>query len=171
MAKTPDPSLAVSTKATAPRAPLTIPLADGPVAAWIDRAAAVLVVGVVGTVVVALATAQPDARGIGTHEQFGLDPCGWPVVYGIPCPTCGVTTASCHLVRGDVLTAFRVQPFGAVLMLTSSVLALHALLCLARGRSFADLLVRLPVWRLLGSGFLLLLASWGYLCLTFQPAA
>jgi len=164
-----DPSLAAPRAATAPRAPLTIPLAEGPVAAWIDRAAALAVAGVVGTAVVVMACVHPDARGIGTHEQFGLEPCGWPVAYGIPCPTCGCTTAACHLVHGHLFTAFQVQPFGALSMLVSMLLGLHALLCLWRGWSFADLLVRLPVWRLFGAGFLLLLLSWGYLCLYFQP--
>jgi hypothetical protein len=115
-----------------------------------------------------MAIVHPDARGIGTHEQLGLEPCGWPVAYGIPCPTCGCTTAACHLVHGHIVDAFVAQPFGAVFMLASVLLGMHAVVCLVRRWSFADLLVRLPVWRLLGLGFLLLLASWGYLCLTFQ---
>lgn len=164
-----DPPLAAPRHAAAPRAPFTIPLADGPVSVWVDRAAAVAVAGVVGTAVVVMAMVQPDARGIGTHEQLGLEPCGWPVVYGIPCPTCGCTTAACHLVHGHLFTAFVVQPFGAVFMLVAMLLGLHALLCLWRRWSFADLLVRLPVWRLLGGGLLLLLASWGYLCIGFRP--
>ncbi len=163
-----DPSRAAS-RVAAPRAPWTVPLADGPVSTWVDRAAAVAVAGVVGTAVVVMALVHPDARGIGTHEQLGLEPCGWPVAYGIPCPTCGCTTAACHLVHGHLFTAFRVQPFGAMFMLVSVLLGLHALWCLWRRWSFADLLVRLPVWRLLGAGLLLLLASWGYLCLGFTP--
>jgi ribose/xylose/arabinose/galactoside ABC-type transport system permease subunit len=151
----------------ASRAPLTIPLADGPVAAWIDRSAALSVASTVAAVVVALWRVAPDPRGHGTHEQLGLDPCGWPIAYGIPCPTCGVTTAACHLVHGNVVTAIAVQPFGAALMLVSLLLGLHALLCLWRRRSFADLLVRLPMWRLLGAAFAGLLATWGYKCLVF----
>lgn len=149
------------------RAAWTIPLADGPVSTLVDRTAAIAVAFVVGAAVTAMALVDPDPRGLGTHEQLGLEPCGWPLAYGIPCPTCGCTTAACHLVHGQVLTAFRVQPFGAVIMAAAMLLGVHALVCLWRRRSFADLLVRLPVWRLAGIGLLLLLASWGYLCLGF----
>ena len=151
------------------RTPWTIPLVDGPVSAAVDRAAALLVGGTVGTVVVLLALVKPDARGHGTHEQLGLEPCGWPVAYGIPCPTCGVTTSACHLVHGHVFTAFAVQPFGAVFMLLALAAGAHAFWCLLQGRSFADLLVRLPVWRLAAAMFVLLLLSWGYCCIGFLP--
>lgn len=163
------PPRAASTGATAPRAPLTIPLADGPVAPWIDRAAAVSVAGAVGAVVVVMAFVRPDPRGLGTHELLGLEPCGWPLAYGIPCPTCGCTTAACHLVHGDVLTAVQVQPFGALFMAAALLLGLHAVVCLVRRWSFADLLVRVPVWRVFGGALVLLLLSWGYRCLGFRP--
>ncbi|MBX3462082.1 MAG: DUF2752 domain-containing protein [Planctomycetes bacterium] len=151
------------------RAPLTIPLADGPVAAWADRCAAAVVVGGVAAVTLVLRGVQPDGRGFGTHEQLGLEPCGWPLAYGIPCPTCGVTTAACHLVHGNLLAAFATQPFGATLMLTALLAALHAAACLVRRRSFADLLVRLPVRRLFAGAVALLLATWGWKCLVFVP--
>ncbi|MBL9076883.1 MAG: DUF2752 domain-containing protein [Planctomycetes bacterium] len=151
------------------RAAWTIPLAEGPVSAVVDRVAAAIAAASVGTVVVLLAGVRPDARGHGTHEQLGLEACGWPSAYGIPCPTCGVTTAACHLVHGHVVSAFVVQPFGAVLMLLALAVGAHAAWCLLRGRSFADLLVRLPVWRWLGGLFVLLLLSWGYRCLDFTP--
>ena len=152
-----------------PRAPWTVPLEQGPVSPLVDRTAAAVVAVAVGTVVVLLANVHPDSRGHGTHEQLGLEPCGWPKAFGMPCPTCGVTTASCHLVHGHVWTAIVTQPFGTVFMGTSILLGAHAVYCLVRRRSFADLLVRLPVWRLLFGGLLLLLASWGYLCIGFRP--
>jgi hypothetical protein len=154
---------------TSLRAPCTIPLEDGPVSAFVDRAAAVSVALVVGPAVVVMAMVHPDARGVGTHEQLGLEACGWPVAYGLPCPTCGCTTAACHVVHGHLLTAFVVQPFGALFMIASILLGAHAVWCLLRRRSFADILVRLPVWRLLGAGLLILLAAWGYKCIGFTP--
>ncbi|NBO19844.1 MAG: DUF2752 domain-containing protein, partial [Proteobacteria bacterium] len=38
----------------------------------------------------------PDARGLGTHEQLGLPPCGFYLWYGLPCPSCGMTTSWPH---------------------------------------------------------------------------
>ena len=43
----------------------------------------------------------------------------------------------------------------------------HAALCLLRGRSFVDLLLRWPFWRIVGGGVVLLLASWAYVWLTW----
>lgn len=151
------------------KAPLTIPLADGPVAAWLDRTIAVLVVAPVAAVTVALASVTADARGHGTHELLGLDPCDWPRVYGMPCPTCGVTTAACHLVHGHPFAAFVTQPFGAAMMLAALLLGVHAIFCLARRRSFVDLLVRLPFWRIVLGAIVLLLLAWGYKCLVWEP--
>ena len=146
----------------APRAAWTIPLADGPVSKFADRLTA-LVVAVAAVVLTwKLAGVAPDQRGHGTHEQFGMAPCGWPEVYGIPCPTCGCTTACAQLVRGDLVGAFVTQPFGAAVAALGLLAGLHALLCLVRGRSFVDALVRLPFWRLTAGMFVLLWVAWGY---------
>jgi hypothetical protein len=135
----------------APRQPFTIPLADGPVAPAADRAVAALVVGIAVAAVAALAGVDPDPRGFDTHVQLGMTPCGWPLHYGMPCPTCGCTTAACLVVHGRWLGA-------------------HAAFCLLRRRSFVDLAVRVPLWKVTFFGVVLLLAAWGYKCLTFAPA-
>ena len=46
----------------------------------------------------------------------------------------------------------------------------HALLCLLRGRSFVDALVRLPFWRIVLALFVLLWAAWGYKYLVWEDA-
>ena len=148
--------------AAAPKNAWTIPLADGPVSAVADRVTAAIVALAAATLTVVLARVTPDARGHGTHEQLGMDVCGWPIVYGVPCPTCGCTTAAAQLVHGDVFGAFATQPFGATLALVGLAAGVHAALCLWRRRSFVDVLVRLPFWKLVFYGFVLLLASWGY---------
>jgi hypothetical protein len=152
-----------------PRAPFTIPLHEGPLAAWVDRCAAAVVVGcaVLGTVL--LARIAPDPKGYDTHTQLGLAPCGWPRIYGIPCPTCGCTTAACHLVHGNVVDAFATQPFGAAVAAVGLALGVHALWCLLRRRSFVDLLVRVPFGRWLAGAALLFLLSWCYTWATFRP--
>jgi hypothetical protein len=58
---------------------------------------------------------EPAATGIGTHEQLGLPPCFFHRLTGVPCPSCGVTTAFAWAMRGDFAAAFLAQPFGLVL--------------------------------------------------------
>ena len=48
---------------------------------------------------------EPDRRGYGTHEQFGLPPCAFRVLTGIPCPACGLTTSFAYAARGQVANA------------------------------------------------------------------
>jgi hypothetical protein len=66
------------------------------------------------------------------------------------------------LVHGRIVAAFATQPFGAALAAGGLLLGVHATLCLLRGRSFVDLMVRLPFWRLCGGGVALLLLAWAY---------
>lgn len=56
---------------------------------------------------------QPDVRGHSTHEQLGLTPCGFYLSTGLPCPTCGATTAFTWVIHGHPWQGIRVQPFGA----------------------------------------------------------
>ncbi|MBT5018802.1 MAG: DUF2752 domain-containing protein [Planctomicrobium sp.] len=46
-------------------------------------------------------TVDPDPRGFGTHQQFGLPPCRFREVLGISCPSCGGTTSVAHFVRAQ----------------------------------------------------------------------
>ncbi len=105
---------------------------------------------------------QTTIDGFDTHTQLGMAPCSWPATYGMPCPTCGCTTAACLVVHGRLLRAYAVQPFGASVAVAGLLLAALAVYCLARGHSFADWLCRLPRGRLLLAGITLLLASWAY---------
>lgn len=105
---------------------------------------------------------NPDARGLGTHEQLGLAPCGMIVTTGYPCPTCGMTTAFADTVRGRFLAAAYAQPAGLLLALATIVVALGAGWALVTGRiPFARRLVWFPVH----AAFLVLvgaiLAGWG----------
>lgn len=149
------------------RTPFTIPLVDGPVRPAWDRFWAGTSVLLVALVVVALAGVTPDARGYNTHTQLGMAPCGWPTAYGMPCPTCGCTTAACMVVHGHWLDAVVTQPFGAVLALLGIALALHAGYCLLQRRSFVDLFVRLPIWWVVVWLLGLALVAWAYKCATF----
>jgi hypothetical protein len=136
---------------------------------WGDRAvaAAVLLAGI--ALVYVLGQVAPDARGHGTHEQLGMQPCSWPEQMQAPCPTCGVTTAATHLVHLSPVRAVGTQPFGAALAAAGIALAAWAAFCLLAQRSFMALLVRLPYGTIALGSLALLLAAWGYKYLTFVP--
>jgi hypothetical protein len=59
--------------------------------------------------------------GLWLAQRVGFDfgvlfgPCGMKQRTGLPCPTCGMTTCVLAFARGQVLTAFYVQPAGAFL--------------------------------------------------------
>jgi hypothetical protein len=65
---------------------------------------------------------DPFHTGVGTHQQFGLPPCGWQQTLGIPCPTCGCTTAVSCFAHGQLQKAFLVQPFGFAVALLATIL-------------------------------------------------
>ena len=67
------------------------------------------------------ATLTPDPRGLGTHQQLGLPVCSWPAALGIPCPSCGMTTAFAYAARADFTAAFVAQPMGALLAIAAAI--------------------------------------------------
>jgi hypothetical protein len=75
-------------------------------------------------VLVTAAAIHPDARGYDTHTQLGLPPCGLLQRTGMPCPTCGMTTAFAHMARGHILAALRAQACGTALFLLMLAAAL-----------------------------------------------
>jgi len=62
---------------------------------------------------------QPNPRGYGTHLQLGFAECTFIVLWGIPCPMCGMTTSWSHLLHADLPSAFQSNPGGGLLGLTS----------------------------------------------------
>ena len=143
------------------------PVADSPLNPLADRIVAVIVLLSAAAFVWVLAATDPDPRGHGTHEQLGMEACGWVVHYQRPCPTCGVTTAAAHLVHLRPMQAVVTQPFGAALAGFGLWLAGAAGFCLLRGRSYLDYLLRLPQGRIMVWGLVLLLGSWLYKYLSF----
>jgi hypothetical protein len=104
----------------------------------------------------------PDASGLGTHRQLGLPACGWVHGLGIPCPTCGMTTAFAAAADGHFLGSMRAQPLGFVLAIATGMTAVAAGYVAATGSALGGHLVRL-LDRRIGWAFLVLaLASWGY---------
>ena len=57
----------------------------------------------------------PDPRGFGTHQQLGFSPCSFEPVFGLPCPSCGMTTSFSHFIRGQWPSAIRANFTGFLL--------------------------------------------------------
>lgn len=53
----------------------------------------------------------------GTHRQLGLPPCSFYALTGMPCPSCGFTTAFSLVAHGDLTGAMRVNSVGTLLAL------------------------------------------------------
>lgn len=97
-----------------------------------------LVLVVAGLVLVALLgiarTLSPSPRGWGTHEQLGLPACAFPLRYQVRCPSCGMTTAWAHLVRGSLIAALRCHVTGTLLGLAAASGSVWMLTCGMAGR-------------------------------------
>ena len=123
--------------------------------------AAGLLVGCAGVLSLAIWCA-PDARGYGTHEQFGSGPCGFVLVTGYPCPTCGMTTAFAHTVRGQWWRAFWAQPAGFVLALATIAAAGIGVWVLVAGRWPRRFAMLVSSFRFFLGLLVLLLGGWAF---------
>jgi hypothetical protein len=128
--------------------------------------------GVIGAACLALlgvaAWLEPDTSGLGTHRQLFLAPCGWVTGFGVPCPTCGMTTAFACAADGRFLASLRAQPLGALLAVATSVAGLVALYVAWTGSALGGHMVRLLTprvgWALLAAAGL----AWAYKIAVFR---
>lgn len=104
----------------------------------------------------------PDKRGYGTHRQLGFGECGMLITTGLPCPTCGMTTAFAYTVRGRFVRAFLAQPAGFLVALAVAGCALGAGWVLLTGRMPAIWLPIVTPYRLFFGLLVLLLGSWAF---------
>ncbi len=104
----------------------------------------------------------PDPRGLGTHEQLGLPPCTTALLFGIPCPTCGMTTAFSLMARGRVLDAFRTQPAGAFFSIAAAMIAVFCVVFAAIGKGPAMRLTARQVGAAVVAVVVIVIAAWIY---------
>ncbi len=64
---------------------------------------------------------EPDPRGRGTHEQLDLPPCGFLLIFGKPCPSCGMTTSWSHVTRGQFLSSIHANAGGFLMAIAAAV--------------------------------------------------
>ena len=76
---------------------------------------------------------QPNRAGMGTHQQLGLPPCTFDTIFGIRCPTCGMTTSWSHLMHGDLAASWSANPGGTCLAVATMLGAAWAIAAAARG--------------------------------------
>ena len=107
---------------------------ESPISKWVVR---LPLIAAGATIVGLLITARcltPSDVGIGTHQQLGLPPCGFVAMFGVPCPSCGMTTSWSHMTRGNIFSSFGANPGGALLAISGAVFGPWLTLCGFRGR-------------------------------------
>ena len=104
----------------------------------------------------------PAAEGHGTHTQLRLPACGWAMLLGYPCPTCGMTTAVTLCARGRPVEAFTTQPAGALIALLLAVVFWVCVHVTFTGSTLGERLLGLLGPRSLWLIFGILAAAWAY---------
>ena len=102
----------------------------------------------------------PDPRGFGTHTQLGQPECGFLLVTQLPCPTCGMTTAFAHAVRGQWFRAILAQPMGFLLALATAGTVVVSLMVIITGTVWNLNWYRVSASRFVFAVFALFLAGW-----------
>ncbi len=107
---------------------------ESPISKWIVRAPLILAGAAAITLLVTARCLTPSDVGMGTHQQLGLPPCGFVVMFGAPCPSCGMTTSWAHMTRGNVVGSFGANPGGAMLAITAALMGPWLAICGLMGR-------------------------------------
>ncbi len=105
---------------------------------------------------------EPSPTGVGTHQALGLAPCNLERRFGIPCPTCGMTTSFALFVRARILASLYVQPMGAVLAFACCMVFWVAMYEFITGRAVHRLLRIAPAGYYLWTAFGMLIAAWAW---------
>lgn len=134
------------------------------------RVAAGIVFLATASVLGVAAWLTPDPSGVGTHLQLRMVPCGWTTGLGIPCPTCGMTTAFAAAAEGSLLASLKAQPLGFLLAVATSVAAVVSAFVVVTGSAVGGHLVHLLGRRTGWIVLFLALASWIYKIAAFKGA-
>jgi hypothetical protein len=141
--------------------------APAPRRPFLRRCVAALIAAACLALLAVATCVQPDPAGLGPHQQLHLPPCGFYLQHGFPCPTCGMTTAFAHAVRGHFLQAFVTQPAGALAALICMIAAVLATYSALFGRPlpkfFPSLAALSPLTGFLGI-IIIVLAAWLWCC-------
>ena len=126
------------------------------------RLLALLVAGGCLSVLVFAAYLSPSPTGTATHTRLGFNNCQFLATSHIPCPTCGMTTAAAHFVRGQFLASLYIQPAGFVFAILCAATFWTSLYIAISGRPTYRLLSRLPMNRIVIGLLLFACLAWGW---------
>ena len=105
---------------------------------------------------------EPDTAGLGTHTQLGWTPCGFEERTGLPCATCGMTTATTLAADGRMLASLRVQPAGFLFSLAAAICLWLGGWSAWTGRSLTPVTLALARPKVLLTLGLAVILAWGY---------
>ena len=77
---------------------------------------------------------SPDPDGMGTHQQLGLPPCTFVGIFGMRCPTCGMTTSWAHFTRLQFGSSWKANPGGLCLAVIALYAGIYAMVAAVRAR-------------------------------------
>ncbi len=103
---------------------------------------------------------EPDPAGYGTHRQLGLSACGMMATTGVPCPTCGMTTAFCLAIRGRWIEAVKAQVAGALLVVAVGLVCAVSCSVLFTGKVWLVNWFRVSAVTLVFLSLAILLIAW-----------
>ncbi|TWT83700.1 hypothetical protein CA13_51670 [Planctomycetes bacterium CA13] len=65
------------------------------------RIFAVFIASVPLALMMTAARLDPSPAGLGTHQQLGFPPCTSRILFGVRCPSCGMTTSWAYFMHGQ----------------------------------------------------------------------
>ncbi len=120
-----------------------------------------------GTVLVSAFALSPNPSYHGTHVQLGLPPCYSVVMFGKPCPGCGLTTSFVWLAHGHIAEAFVANPLGPMLFVLWTV---SAWLCLYGYIRRARLRIESGAWQIAVGTTVVAIVVFGVMRFILTPA-
>lgn len=110
----------------------------------------------------------PNAKGVGTHTQLGMAPCGFVSIFGLPCPSCGYTTSFSLFSHGRVLASALNQPAGFGLAVLAAMTGWVSLYVAVTGKPVHRLFARYASPGTILQGGALIFLAWGYKIVMFK---
>ena len=103
---------------------------------------------------------DPEKTGMGTHRQLGLPACLVMEKTGMPCPTCGMTTALANLARGRISDSWRCSPSLVLMALMGGLVSVWSTASFLKSRliGFRSWDRPLELWA--GGMFAIALTTW-----------
>ena len=103
---------------------------------------------------------EPDPAGYGTHRQLGFRGCGMMATTGVPCPTCGMTTAFSLAIRGRWIEAVKAQAAGTLLVAAVGLTCAVSCSVLLTGKVWLVNWFRVSAVKLVFLSLAILLTAW-----------